>query len=67
MTAGTIFAKTLVPLMAWFAGAWYVTNQKFGASALGLQRVLGLGGHAYDRGGVASRSGGDVGRFRGSA
>ena len=24
---------------------WYVTSQKFGASALGLQRVLGLGSY----------------------
>jgi transposase-like protein len=45
VTAGTIFAKTRVPLTTWFAGAWYVTNQKFGASALGLQRVLGLGSY----------------------
>ena len=29
----------------WFAGAWYVTNQKHGANALGLQRVLGLGSY----------------------
>jgi transposase-like protein len=26
----------------WFAAAWYITNQKQGVSALGLQRVLGL-------------------------
>ena len=45
VTAGTIFDKTRVPLTTWFAGAWYVTNQKFGASALGLQRVLGLGSY----------------------
>lgn len=29
----------------WLAGAWYVTNQKHGANALGLQRVLGLGSY----------------------
>jgi len=44
-TAGTIFDKTRVPLTTWFAAAWYVTSQKFGASALGLQRVLGLGSY----------------------
>jgi hypothetical protein len=27
----------------WFMAMWYVTNQKNGVSALGLQRVLGLG------------------------
>jgi hypothetical protein len=43
VTAGTIFDKTRTPLTTWFAAAWYITNQKFGASALGLQRVLGLG------------------------
>ena len=26
----------------WFAAAWYITHQKQGVSALGLQRVLGL-------------------------
>jgi hypothetical protein len=26
----------------WFMAMWYVTNQKNGVSALGLQRVLGL-------------------------
>jgi hypothetical protein len=41
-TAGTIFEKTRTPLIAWFAAIWYVTNQKLGVSALGLQRVLGL-------------------------
>ena len=41
-TAGTIFEKTRTPLTAWFAAIWYVTNQKLGVSALGLQRVLGL-------------------------
>lgn len=45
VTAGTVFDKTRTPLTTWFAAAWYVTNQKFGASALGLQRVLGLGSY----------------------
>lgn len=43
--AGSIFDKTRTPLTAWVAAAWYVTNQKFGSSALGLQRVLGLGSY----------------------
>lgn len=42
VTAGTIFDKTRTPLQVWFAAAWYITNQKQGVSALGLQRVLGL-------------------------
>ncbi|MEE9475119.1 MAG: IS1595 family transposase [Roseateles sp.] len=45
VTAGTIFEKTRTPLRVWLAGAWYVTNQKHGANALGLQRVLGLGSY----------------------
>ncbi len=45
VTAGTIFHGTRTPLTTWFAAVWYVTNQKFGASALGLQRVLGLGSY----------------------
>lgn len=45
VTAGTIFQKTRTPLRVWLAGAWYVTNQKLGVSALGLQRVLGLGSY----------------------
>ena len=42
VTAGTIFEKTRTPLRVWFAAAWYITSQKQGISALGLQRVLGL-------------------------
>ena len=42
VTAGTIFDKTRTPLHVWFAAAWYLTSQKQGVSALGLQRVLGL-------------------------
>ncbi len=29
----------------WFQAMWYVTNQKHGVSALGVQRILGLGGY----------------------
>jgi hypothetical protein len=45
VTAGTIFDKTRTPLTVWFAAAWYVTSQKHGTSALGLQRTLGLGSY----------------------
>jgi hypothetical protein len=41
-TAGTIFDRTRTPLRTWFAAVWFVTAQKNGVSALGLQRVLGL-------------------------
>jgi transposase-like protein len=44
-TAGTIFQDTHKPLRLWFRSLWYVTNQKHGVSALGLQRVLGLGSY----------------------
>ena len=43
VTAGTLFQDTRKPLTIWFRAMWYVTSQKNGASALGLQRVLGLG------------------------
>jgi transposase-like protein len=42
VTAGTIFQDTRKPLVMWFRAMWYVTSQKNGASALGLQRVLGI-------------------------
>ena len=42
VTAGTIFARTRTPLRTWFAAVWFVTSQKNGVSALGLQRVLGM-------------------------
>jgi transposase-like protein len=45
VTAGTIFADTRLPLTTWFAAAWYVTGTKHGVSALGLQRLLGLGSY----------------------
>jgi len=45
VTAGTIFSKTRTALRIWLAAAWYLTNQKQGVSALGLQRVLGLGSY----------------------
>jgi transposase-like protein len=46
VTAGTIFQDTHKPLRLWFRMVWYVVSQKNGASAIGLQRVLGLGSYA---------------------
>lgn len=43
--AGTIFEGTRKPLALWFRAIWWVTSQKTGVSALGLQRVLGLGSY----------------------
>ena len=43
--AGTIFQDTHKSLTMWFRAMWWVTSQKNGASALGLQRVLGLGSY----------------------
>lgn len=43
--AGTVFEGTRKPLRTWFLAMWFVTSQKHGASALGLQRVLGLGSY----------------------
>jgi transposase-like protein len=45
VTAGTIFQGTRTPLTVWFRAIWWVVSQKNGASALGLQRVLGLGSY----------------------
>lgn len=45
VTAGTIFHRTRSPLTMWFAACWFVCSQKNGTSALGLQRVLGLGSY----------------------
>ena len=45
LTAGTIFEGTRKPLRTWFMAMWFVTSQKNGVSALGLQRTLGLGSY----------------------
>jgi transposase-like protein len=45
LTAGTIFQDTRTALKVWFRALWWVTSQKNGVSALGLQRVLGLGSY----------------------
>lgn len=43
--AGTIFHGSRVPLRLWFRMIWWITGQKSGTSALGLQRMLGLGSY----------------------
>ena len=45
ITAGTLFMDTHLALRVWFEAMWQITSQKYGASALGLQRVLGLGSY----------------------
>ena len=45
VTAGTIFQDTHKPLRLWFRAIWQITSQKHGASALNVQRVLGLGSY----------------------
>ena len=44
MASTTRYRDSIVSALAmWFRSMWYVTSQKNGASALGVQRVLGLG------------------------
>ena len=43
--AGTLFEGTRKTLVLWFRVIWWITSQKNGASALGLQRILGLGSY----------------------
>jgi transposase-like protein len=43
--AGTIFERSRLPLTMWFRAIWWVTSQENGASAKGLQRILGLGSY----------------------
>ena len=45
ITAGTVFQDTHKPLVLWFRAMWWMTNQKPGASALGIQRAMGLGSY----------------------
>jgi len=45
VVAGTIFQDSKLPLAVWFRAMWQVASQKNGVSALGLQRVLGLGNY----------------------
>jgi hypothetical protein len=44
-TAGTIFHRSHTPLSTWFAAIWFVTSQKNGVSARGLQDALGFGSY----------------------
>jgi len=43
--AGTIFQDSHIPLRSWVRAIWWLTNQKNGASAQTVQRVLGMNGH----------------------
>jgi len=43
--AGTIFQDIKKPLQIWFNAIWHITNRKYGANALGLQRALGFGSY----------------------
>jgi transposase-like protein len=45
VTAGTIFHRTRLPLQDWFRAMWWMTDQKHRLSAVGLQRLLGLGSY----------------------
>lgn len=45
VTAGTLFDNTNLPLRLWFEAMWDVVHQKNGVSALGVQRILGLGSY----------------------
>jgi transposase-like protein len=45
VTAGTLLQDTRFPLRVWFQAIWYVISQKSGVSALGVQRILGLGSY----------------------
>ena len=45
VTAGAILQDSHLPLTVWFRAMWQITSQKNGISALGLQRVLGLGSY----------------------
>ncbi len=45
VTAGTIFQDTRKPLTLWFHAIWHVTSQKNGASAVSVQKTLGLGSY----------------------
>jgi transposase-like protein len=45
VTAGTIFHRSHTPISTWFAAAWFVTSQKNGVSAVGLQHALGFGSY----------------------
>ena len=62
VTAGTIFHRTHINLTTWFRAAWWVTSQKNGASAVGLQRALGIGNYQCVNGGLDPRKSGGLAR-----
>jgi transposase-like protein len=43
--AGTVLQDSHLPVRVWFRAMWHITSQKNGVSALGLQRVLGMGSY----------------------
>lgn len=45
VTAGTVFQDSHMPLTLWFRVMWQVTSQKTGASAVTMQRMLGMGSY----------------------
>lgn len=45
VTAGTIFQDRKISLRLIFQAMWYIVSQKQGASALGIQQVLGIGSY----------------------
>jgi transposase-like protein len=45
VTAGTIFHGTHKPLTLWFRAIWWLTGQKNGASAVTIQKIMGLGSY----------------------
>ena len=42
---GSIFESSKLPLKTWFYAIWWMTSQKSGVSALGLQKNLGIGSY----------------------
>lgn len=40
-----MFQDTKMSLQLWFRAIWHLTSQKYGPTALGLQRILGLGSY----------------------
>ena len=45
ITSGTIFHRSKLPLVVIFRVLWWMVAQKNGVSAVGIQRVLGLGSY----------------------
>nr|NQU91923.1 IS1595 family transposase [Bacteroidota bacterium] len=45
ITSGTIFHRSKLPLVVIFRALWWMVAQKNGVSAIGIQRVLGIGSY----------------------